>query len=132
MIANDVKPEPIREKWDLRARNWILAHGCEYVMKTGDLVTKSDNVKIPRERWLQVTADIKSGKLKFVKDRENDLLTYVLENKEHVGRARGFGPSYNLLTAFPDDVETYRSRARAKQRQEEEQKKNHERVSTQT
>ena len=92
-------------------------------MLTGDLVQKIDRVKIPRERWLEVTKDIKDGKLKFVPDRENDLLTFVLGNPEKGGRARGFGPSYNLLTAFPDDVETYRSRARAKQRQEEEQKK---------
>ena len=92
MIKNGVTPEPIKEKWDVRARNWFLAHGCVYDMKTGELVSKTDNVKIPRARWLQVTAEIKSGKRTFVKDRENDLLTYVLENKEHGGRARGFGP----------------------------------------
>ena len=34
MVANNVIPEPIREKWDLRARNWFLAHGCVYDMKT--------------------------------------------------------------------------------------------------
>ena len=42
MLLNGVTPEPIREKWDLRARNWFLAHGCEYDMLTGDLVQKID------------------------------------------------------------------------------------------
>ena len=89
MVKNGVTPEPIREKWDLRARNWFLAHGCEYDMRTGDLVQKIDKVKIPRERWLQVTEDIKKGKLKFVPDRENDLPTLVLGNPEKGGRTRG-------------------------------------------
>jgi hypothetical protein len=122
MKLNNVDPEPIRDNWDIRARNWFLAHGCVYDMKTGNLVTKTDNVRIPREKWLEVQKQIKSGKLKFVKDRENDLLTYVLGNKEHGGRARGLGPDFNLLTVFPDDAETYRSRARGKRRLEEEQK----------
>ena len=107
----------------IEGKKLVLAHGCEYDMLTGDLVQKIDRVKIPRERWLEVTKDIKDGKLKLVPDRENDLLTFLLGNPEHGGRARGLGTSYNMLTAFPDDVETYRSRARAKKRQEEEQKK---------
>ena len=87
MIRNNVTPEPIREKWDIRSRNWFLAHGCVYDMKTGNLVQKTDNVKIPRERWLHVTEEIKAGRLKFVPDRENDLLTFVLGNPEKGGRA---------------------------------------------
>ena len=116
MDRNGVIPEPIRENWDLRARNWFLAHGCVYDMQTGNLVNKTDNIRIPRERWFKVTEEIKNGTLKFVPDRENDLLTFVLGNPERRGRARGLGTSYNLLAAFPDDVETYRSRGRAKQR----------------
>ena len=54
-------------------------------MRTWDLVEKTDKVKIPRDRWLQVTKDIKEGKLKFVPDRENDLLTLVLGNPEKGG-----------------------------------------------
>ena len=30
LLQKGVNPEPIREEWDLRARNWFLAHGCEY------------------------------------------------------------------------------------------------------
>lgn len=90
-------------------------------MKTGDLVESDSKVKIPREKWLKVTADIKSGKLKFAPDREKDLLTLVLGNPEEGGRTRGSGPSIPWSLGFSDDAETYRSRARAKQRQLEVQ-----------
>ena len=96
MLRNGVNPEPLRENWDLRARNWFLAHGCEYDMLTGDLVQKIDRVKIPRERWLEVTKDIKDGKLKFVPDRENDLLTFVLGNPEHRSEERRVGKECRL------------------------------------
>ena len=85
MDRNGVIPEPIRDNWDLRARNGFLTHGCVYDMQTGNLVNKTDNIRIPRERWLKVTEEIKNGTLKFVPDRENDLLTFVLENREHGG-----------------------------------------------
>ncbi|XP_071681949.1 uncharacterized protein [Lolium perenne] len=121
MQRNGIIPEPIRENWDLRARNWFLVHGCEYDMRTGNLVQSDSKVKVPREKWLEVTVDIKSGKLKFVPDRENDLLTFVLGNPEKGGRTRGLGPSYPWSIGFPSDMETYRSRAREKQRQQEVQ-----------
>ncbi|KAK1660672.1 hypothetical protein QYE76_048831 [Lolium multiflorum] len=44
MQRNGITPEPIRERWDIRAQNWFLGHGCEYDMKTGDLV-ESDSKK---------------------------------------------------------------------------------------
>jgi hypothetical protein len=83
-------------------------------MRTGNLFQSDSKVKVPREKWLQVTAAIKSGKLKFVPDRENDLLTLVLGNPEKGGRTRGLGPSYSWKIGFTSDIETYRSRARAK------------------
>ncbi|KAK1691851.1 hypothetical protein QYE76_008548 [Lolium multiflorum] len=46
MQRNGVTPEPIRENWDLRARNWFLAHGCEYDMRTGNLVESDSKVKL--------------------------------------------------------------------------------------
>ncbi|KAK1653092.1 hypothetical protein QYE76_070897 [Lolium multiflorum] len=121
MERNGITPEPTREGWDIRARNWFLGHGCEYDMKTGDLVESDSKVKVPREKWIQVTADIKAGKLKFAPDREKDLLTLVLGNPEKGGRTRGFGPSVPWSLGFPADAETYRSRARAKQRELEVQ-----------
>ena len=65
--------------------------------------------------------EIKEGKLKFRPDREKDLLTLVLGNKEKGGRTRGLGPKYPWWLGFAKDIETYRSRARGKQRQQEEE-----------
>jgi hypothetical protein len=121
MELNGITPEPTREGWDIRARNWFLAHGCEYDMKTGNIVESDTRVRVPRQKWIEVTTDIKAGKLKFAPDREKDLLTLVLGNPEKGGRTRGFGPSVPWSLGFPADAETYRSRARAKQRQLEVQ-----------
>jgi hypothetical protein len=90
-------------------------------MRIGDPVQSDSKVKIPRKKWLQVKADIKLGKLKFVPDRENDLLMLVLGNTEKGGRTRVLGPSYPWSLGFVSGVDTYRSRARAKQRQLEVQ-----------
>ena len=110
-------PEPIREEWELRARNWFLAQGCVYDMKIGNLVQKTDNVKIPRARWLQVTEEIKAGRLKFVPDRENDELTLALGNPEHVGRVRALRGGTTMKEAWPECADTYRSRSRKKKQE---------------
>ncbi|KAK1644471.1 hypothetical protein QYE76_062276 [Lolium multiflorum] len=93
MERNGTTPEPTREGWDIRAQNWFLTHGCEYDMKTGNIVESDSRVRVPREEWIKVTTEIKAGKLKFAPDREKDLLTLVLGNPEKGGRTRGFGPS---------------------------------------
>jgi hypothetical protein len=49
LILKGVTPEPIREEWELRARNWFLGHGCEYDEVTGDIV-ESDGVRVPRKK----------------------------------------------------------------------------------
>jgi hypothetical protein len=38
MIAKGITPEPIRDEWEMRARNWFLAHGGSYDKITGDLI----------------------------------------------------------------------------------------------
>jgi hypothetical protein len=50
MIAKGITPEPIRDEWKMRARNWFLAHGDSYDELTGDLIC-SDGLRIPRENW---------------------------------------------------------------------------------
>jgi hypothetical protein len=120
LLAKGIQPEWMRDEWELRARNWFLAHGGSYDETTGDLIC-SDGIRVPRENWLKVVKEIKEGKLKFRPDREKDLLTLVLGNDEKGGRTRGFGPSVPWWLGFAKDVETYRSRARAKQRKQEEE-----------
>ena len=119
LLDKGVTPEWMREEWELRARNWFLAHGGSYDEITGDLIC-CDGIRVPRETWLEKVKEIKDGKLKFKPDREKDLLTLVLWNVERGGRARGLGKTPWWL-AFARDIETYRSRARAKRRQQEEE-----------
>lgn len=120
LLDKGIEPECLREYWELRARNWFLAHGGSYDEQTGDLVC-SDGLRIPRENWKKIVKEIKEGKRKFRPDREKDLLTLVLGNDEHRGRTRGLGPSFPWWLGFAKDQETYKSRARAKQRQQEEE-----------
>jgi hypothetical protein len=48
IIAKGITPEPIRDEWEMRARNWFLVHGGSYDELTGDLIC-SDGLRIPRE-----------------------------------------------------------------------------------
>jgi hypothetical protein len=57
----------------------------------------------------KIVKEIKEGKRKFTPDREKDLLTLVLENDEHGGQTRGFGPSYPWWLGFAKDQETYKA-----------------------
>ena len=50
-----------------------------------------------------------------------DELTKALENPEKSGRTRGFGPDVPSRLGFPEDRQSYRSRARAKKRREQEE-----------
>ena len=102
MCDKGIIPKPIREEWDLRARNWFLGHGSEYDDITGDHVC-SDGIRVTRETWLKVVKEIKNGIIKFHPDREKDLLTKVLGNDEKGGRVRGLGPSYTWEIGFPKD-----------------------------
>jgi hypothetical protein len=48
MLARGIEPEPIRDDWELRARNWFLAHGGSYNEETWDLLC-NDGLRVPRE-----------------------------------------------------------------------------------
>ena len=120
LIDKGIVPEPLRDEWELRARNWFLAHGGSYDEETGDLIC-SDGLRIPRENWKRIVKEIKEGQRKFTADRDKDLLTLVLGNDEHGGRTRGFGPSYPWWLGFARDQDTYRSRSREKKRQQDEE-----------
>ena len=70
---------PITENWPHRVRNWMLAHGAEYDMETGDLIVdEKKETPIPRKQILDALADAREGK--FIPDRENDELTKVCYN----------------------------------------------------
>ena len=49
LIAKGVQPKWIREGWELRARNWFLAHGASYDEEIGDIVCDG-GIRIPRQK----------------------------------------------------------------------------------
>jgi hypothetical protein len=61
MIAKGITPEPIHDEWELRARNWFLAHGGSYDKLIGELIC-SDGLRIPRENWKKIVKEIKVRK----------------------------------------------------------------------
>ncbi|KAI4971038.1 hypothetical protein ZWY2020_001952 [Hordeum vulgare] len=68
LIDKGIVPEPLRDEWELRARNWFLAHGGSYDETTGDLIC-NDELRIPRENWKRIVKEIKEGQRKFTADR---------------------------------------------------------------
>ena len=50
----------------------------------------------------------------FQPDREKDILSTALGNKEHPGRTRGKGVNVTWMRGFADDYYTYRSRKRTR------------------
>jgi hypothetical protein len=101
MLDEGIQLEWIHD-WELRARNWFLAHGGSYNEQTWDLLC-SDGLRIPRESWKKIAKEIKEGKRKLCPDREKDLLTLVLGSDEHEALALltrgGLGlPKTKILT----------------------------------
>ena len=81
---------PVTEEWDRRIRNWLLAHGGEYDMETGELII--DENKVVNEAQKKITdliANSKEGK--FISDREKDELSEALGTKEKGGQTRDLG-----------------------------------------
>ena len=110
---------PATEEWDRRIRNWLLAHGGEYDLETGQLVLDEKKVvHKTQEKIVNLIALSKEGK--FIPDRERDELSEALGTKEKGGNTRGLG-QVPWDQGFPEDRESYRSRARAKRRKEQEE-----------
>ena len=61
---------------------------------------------------------VQSSQGSFQADRERDILSAALGNKEHPGRTRGIGLYVDWNKGFSKDSETYRSRKRAKAERE--------------
>ena len=41
LLAKGIQPEWMREEWELRARNWFLAHGGSYDETTGEQIGRA-------------------------------------------------------------------------------------------
>ena len=70
------------------------------------------------KKFAEIQAQVTQGS--FMPDRENDLLTKALGNKEHPGRTQGIGSKVPLKEGFPKDLHKYKSRKNAEQRRREE------------
>ena len=69
------------------------------------------------QRISEVNDEVRKGTSST--NRENDVLTQALENKEHLGRTRGAGLVPWKL-AFKEESSTYQSRSRGRAAQEAE------------
>ena len=74
---------------------------------------------IPQKAIVEAIIEVQEGK--FILDKERDELTKAPKNPEKPGRTRGFGPDVPWKIGFPEDRQSYRSRARAKKRREQEE-----------
>src|SRR6266540_5567610 len=72
------------------------------------------------KKFAKIQAQVTQGS--FVLDRENDILTQALGNKEHPGRTRGIDSKVPWKMGFPQDLYRYKSRRNAEQRRLEEYK----------
>ena len=66
----------------------------------------------------EIQAQVTQGS--FVPDREHDILTKALGNKEHPGRTWGIGSKVPWEKGFPQDLYRYKSRRNSEQRRMEE------------
>ena len=107
---------PETSNWEPRAVHYILGRGAKY-NTDGTLSASSESVTGLVQKISSLTEEVHKGIRSS--DRENDVLTRALGNKEHPGRTRGVG-IVPWQKAFEGESSSYRSRARARTRREEE------------
>ena len=75
---------PATDSWPHRARNWVLGHGAEYDMETGELKKdEKKDISIPQKAIVEAIIKVQKGK--FIPDREKDELTKALGNPQKPG-----------------------------------------------
>ena len=119
LVEKGIHPETL--EWEDRIKNWFFGHGgkldeagqCVY-NKTHKKNPLAD-IKNPLEGIKDAMKEVETGK--FKPDRENDVLTKALGNKEHPGRTRGTEGSVPWKDGFPECLESYRSRERKKKQE---------------
>ena len=99
---------PVRDAWDTRLRNWVLGHGAEYDMNTGDVIVDKTKPVYTAHKAIYVILDkVREGT--FIPDREKDVLSEALGNDEKSRRTRGFGSDVAWIHGFTQDCISYRS-----------------------
>ena len=85
--------------------------------KTGLIVAQGkwkEKIEAITKQLIDAIEKVRKGE--YMPDRENDKLTLALGNPEHVGRVRAC-PGQTLKEAWPECVDTYRSRSRKKKKE---------------
>ncbi|KAI5005413.1 hypothetical protein ZWY2020_032656 [Hordeum vulgare] len=85
LLDKGIVPEPLRDEWELRARNWFLAHGGSYDEEIGDLIC-SDGLRIPRENCRERAKKQQQDK---ENDKFNQLLARINEQQKQIDELRG-------------------------------------------
>jgi hypothetical protein len=83
-----------------RTVNWLLARSK--LTQDGKLVHKKKGVAALQEKAVQLTEKKRLGL--FKSNRENDVLSGVIDNVEHTGRIRGVASQMSWKVGFPNDA----------------------------
>lgn len=103
-------------EWEPRSLLYCMARGVRHA-KDGSFSSENQPMSDLIQRISHVTEEVKQGS--HTSNRENDVLTQALGNKEHPGHTRGTGVVPWKL-AFPEESRTYRCRSRGRAEQEAE------------
>nr|CCI55309.1 PH01B001I13.5 [Phyllostachys edulis] len=106
---------PFLEITDPRALSWLKARAK--VSSSGSISFTNSADQEVSQRLLELIAETSKGS--FQADREKDMLSTALGNKEHPGRMRGLGVTVPWSYRFRGDYDTYRSRKRSKAEHED-------------
>jgi hypothetical protein len=109
-----VEPETVI--WEPRSLFFAMARGARH-SPNGSLTFEKPSMRSLNTRISKINEEVMQGTR--TSNRENDVLTQALGNKEHPGRTRGAGLVPWKL-AFEGDSTTYQSRSRGKAAKEAE------------
>src|SRR5438045_2433353 len=104
---------------DERSKNWTLARRTTS-SSGGEISFNKPETQQVVQKITEIQVQVTQGS--FVPDRENDILTQALGNKEHSGRTRGIGSKVPWKKGFPQDLYRYKFRRNAEQKRLEEYK----------
>jgi hypothetical protein len=108
--------EPKTATWEPRLLSDAMARGARHGLD-GSLTSEKPSTSSLITRISKINEEVMQGTL--TSNRENDMLTQALGNKEHPSRTRGAGLVPWKL-AFEGDSTTYQSRSRGKAAKEAE------------
>jgi hypothetical protein len=102
--------------WEPRSLSYCMARGVHHAAD-GSFTSDNPSMSSLVTRISEVHEEVMQGTR--TSNRENDVLTHALGNKEHPGRTRG-ADVVPWKLAFEEDSATYRSRSRGKESKEAE------------